>query len=504
MFRDLEHPHPETPHLLLTGTHFTHHMESSYPDLPQSNDRPKLPYFGVGAEENAGSLDDILFGPSRSDDSASLESRSASNSLIGSQSDDSDSDSETVQSSRHAPSEVSEDLDAGRQEITIEAERGRARGRGRGGRRGRGRGLGRGPTLGLGHGEETTRGRGAHRGRRGKRVRGNMAARQDPEKSIGRRTGHRMITQPPEPEFREAYDEAMNAYLEADFELALERASDAVQINPEVFSAYNLVSQIHTAMGSSSLSLDALWLGAHTARDPEAWWNNVRHTKERSDLTEEERHDRLRDCYSNIIRLKEDDKAAHRGRLEYYLQDPVSRKGSRECRFMLKLWPDDLEILGTYAEAAIECKDRKEVYDARRAFRSAVEIHKRNDPDGRTSEFDFSDLVLLLNLFKFLGKGYWQDGLNAATTNSRWLLGRADEACWKESPEDDREWDLEHEPRRAVVHNFDASRFPIELYGQGLPPDIRANLGLFRLHLGQEHFKEAMVGNDNMQHLLKL
>lgn len=487
----------------MTGTQVLHHMEASYPDLPRSNDRPRLPYFGVGAEENTGSLDDILFGQTDPEDETVLHSGSSSKSLSETQSNASHSDSsasDSEQDIRASSPHFPENHDAGRQETARGNDRGRARGRGRGSRGGRSRGRGRGLALALGRDEVTKRGR----GRGGRAGRGNMTANQDQDNVLGRRPGHRMLVQPSEPEFREAYEEAMSAYVESDFELALERASDAIQINPEVFSAYNLVSQIHTAMGNATLSLDALWLGAHTARDPEAWWNNVRHTKERCDLTEEERRHRLRDCYSNIITLKEDDKEAHRARLEHYLQDPVSKKGCRECRYMLKLWPDDLEILGTYAEAAIEGRDRKEVYDARRSFSTAVEIHKREHPDGRTSEFDFSDLSLFLNLFKVLGKGYWQDGLNVAITTSRWLLGRTNEACWKESPEDDREWDIEDEPRRTDVADFVAGEYPLESYGQGLPPDIRANLGLFRLHLGKEYFKEAMVSCHYGQQPLRL
>ena len=73
---------------------------------------------------------------------------------------------------------------------------------------------------------------------------------------------------------------------------------------------------------------------------------------------------------------------------------------------------------------------------------------------------------------------------------SRWIMGRHEESWWDKVVDDDREWDAD-DARRMQIEEYVASHFDSQLYGEGLPLELRVKLGLYRLRLG--NFDEAMV-----------
>jgi len=126
---------------------------------------------------------------------------------------------------------------------------------------------------------------------------------------------------------------------------------------------------------------------------------------------------------------------------------------------------------------------------AKIAYDKAIIHYQSVQLDEYGGEFSFSDLNIYLELFMSMQE--WSDGLKAVKSVARWLCGRKSETFW-DLRDDDCEWDLEHEPRRTALPNFDSSAHKLDAYGQALLPEIRAKMGIFRLHLGRTQLEEAM------------
>ena len=89
-----------------------------------------------------------------------------------------------------------------------------------------------------------------------------------------------------------------------------------------------------------------------------------------------------------------------------------------------------------------------------------------------------------------------KEGLKVIRRLSRWMLGREGDSFWEDFMEDDREFDLDHEPRRAEVLHLAQQNYPLSSYGRGLPLDLRIKLGVLRLKLGPDHQREAFVSGN--------
>jgi len=299
--------------------------------------------------------------------------------------------------------------------------------------------------------------------------------------------GPRAIAEP-SPEFKALQGRATTAFLEGDFETAADFSRQAIQNNPEVFAAHSLLSQIYLEMGNREESLAVLWSGAHTKRETGVWWEVAHRTKELAGEDTVATSNQLMYCYSQIIRLDSSDFEARKGRLDQYMDQGFKGKAIRECEQLLRLRPNDLDCLQMLAEL---CRRGDEVESAKKAYEKAVKHYRSVQMDGFGGGFSFSDLNIYLEVFASLEQ--WDEGVATLKSLARWLCGRRGELYWDKYPGNDCEWDLEDAPRRVLIPEFQPSPFGSEAYGDGLPPEIRAKLGIFRLHLGPGHRKEALV-----------
>ncbi|KAJ8608958.1 hypothetical protein MRB53_039397 [Persea americana] len=371
--------------------------------------------------------------------------------------------------------ELDEALDAtiaGALEETGEGRRGAARGRGRGrgrGKRGRPRGFGLGP--GSQGGKVRVRGgpRGRPRGSKG-------GARGDGDFEGKRKRSTRNLAEP-SAEFKSLQDKATTAFLDQRYEEALDHARQAIQINPEIFAAHSLLSQIYLEMGKQAESLAVLWSGAHTKREVGVWWEVANRTAELG--SGESTQNQLKYCYSQINRLDPNDFDARKLRLAIYVDEGATGRAIRETKAMLRIRPHDLDTLQSLAELCIVYDDAPR---AKKVYAAAIDHYKLLQNDGFGGGFSFSDLNIYLELFAHDKE--WQQGLIVAKSISRWLCGRRDETYWDDVQDNDCEWDLDDEPRRVLVEDFIASDLGSDAYGQNLPPEIRAKMGIFRMQLG--------------------
>lgn len=332
------------------------------------------------------------------------------------------------------------------------ARSGRPRGRGR---RGRGRG----------------RGRGGGSGRGGK----------------GIKKGLRKPLEPTQ-EFKILHSQATTAFIDREYDKAEELTQQAILINPEMFPAHSLLSEIHMARGDKDKALTALFHGAHTRpRDAQVWSKVAQLILERAG---DDRVSGLKDaiyCYNRIIGADATNIDARYQRASLNRELGYKAKAAYEYERLLKQLPHDTTVLRHLAEIYIELGG---VERAKQQYDESIEYYRASE-SGENMAFTWSDLNIYAELFSYLGQ--YEQGIVKIKSLSRWLLGRRQDDLWEYSNEDDREWDHDDEPRRSQVRGFQPGSYEPAAYGEGLPLELRTKLGVYRLRSNQSNLMEALV-----------
>ncbi|KAJ9647225.1 transcription factor TFIIIC subunit tfc4 [Coniosporium tulheliwenetii] len=383
---------------------------------------------------------------------------------------------------------VDENID---EDILSEDEDAAGRGR-RGGRRGRGsRGRasrGRGSARGRGRGASQTGSRASQpgRGRRGGRPPRGEGQRGGVKGKRGPRAGAN-----PGAEYMRIQGLAADAYVAGNWDQALAYAEQAVKINPDMLQSHSLKSEIFERMGRPQDAADALFIGAHTVRSTELWKNVAERLRSVGGGDERALNQKISYCYSKIISIDPDDHETRAKRLEILLQLNHLRNAIRECEMILRSCPDDITIVTQLAQLYVADKQPQKAVD----FFEQVIARLTKDEEPETSLFDWGLLnvyvdLIVLNDTEEEGEKH-DRGLNELKKWSRWLLGRKEETFWDEFA-DDREWDLEHSPRRTAVSEFVPGKHPLNAYGQGLPIELRIRMGIFQLRRTHPLLDEAL------------
>lgn len=291
----------------------------------------------------------------------------------------------------------------------------------------------------------------------------------------------------PSPEFKMLHSEATSAFIDGDYERATELVKRAIQINPEMFAAHSLLSEIFLAQGEKDKALTALFSGAHTRpRDPSVWAKVARMVMER---VGEDRQTALNDalyCYSRVVDIDQRNLNARFQRAAVYRELGHNGRAAADYERILKESPHNARALRHLAETFIDMNDVQTAFDY---WFESVEYFMSLDPE-EAPEFSWSDVNIYAELFTYLGRH--SEGLREIKSLCRWLLGRGDDTMWEDFNEDDREWDFNDSPRRIKTDGYIPKQWPRDSYGLGLPLELRIKLGLFRLRMGYEQKDEAL------------
>jgi general transcription factor 3C polypeptide 3 (transcription factor C subunit 4) len=353
----------------------------------------------------------------------------------------------------------------------------------RGGQRGRPRGRGRG---GGRAGTTSTRGKSKSKGRRGGRPK-------------GMRHGPRKVADPGE-EFKELQRKANERFIAQDYPTALQYAQDAIQLNPEIFDAHNIASEIYAAMGEEVKSIDSLIIGAPTKRDPGLWHFIIERVKKLDpevypEYTEEAKTALTLRCLQQIVLLDNQNYEARSHILEIEASLGHVSKCVKLGRKMLKLRKEqtkdgpDTEVLKIMAMMGTSNKRQTKLHLTKliESFDDSIEFFLKRKPDD--SDLDWEMINIYLDL---LDRSHqYAYALRRLKALARWKQGRAKETYWDDQ-EDDREYDIEDGPQRVAVPQF-KPKTQNATFGQTLPLEIRVKLGIFRLRKGLGDFQEAMV-----------
>ncbi|KAF3028568.1 transcription factor TFIIIC subunit tfc4 [Penicillium rubens] len=290
----------------------------------------------------------------------------------------------------------------------------------------------------------------------------------------------------PSPEFKHLHSGATSAFIDGDYERAIDLVMQAIQINPEMFAAHSLLSEIFLAQGEKDKALAALFNGAHTRpKDPGVWVKVARLILDRAG---ENRQSALHDvayCYSRILEVSPDNTNIRFQRAAIYRELGHNGRAAAEYERLLKDCPHSARALRHIAETYIDLNDVQKAVDH---YANSIDHYLSLDPEA--SDFTWSDLNIYVELFGYLNEP--EEGLISLKILARWLLGRGEDSVWDGHEDDDREWDADDSPRRIKTDGFIPNQWPRESYGLGLPLELRIKMGVFRLKLGDKHHNEAL------------
>lgn len=279
------------------------------------------------------------------------------------------------------------------------------------------------------------------------------------------------------------------AFLSGEYGLALDLAFEVIRINAETHQAWITVASIFREQGDSSKALSAMIYAAHLRpKDVSGWLQCASYATQTIFDDEAENLHKARLCYSAALRADHSNVDARLGKaIVCHRQGHISAAIS-EYKIVLKHRPYDLEIVRKLAEACVDSKHPGNVIpSAIAAYERYFERAKADMAHNETSA-PWQDIGIYVDLFASTGR--YLNAIRELKSLSRWFLGRGDEKYWDDWQDDDREWDADHQ-RRVGVLGFVPLAKDSNLYGQGLPHDLRVRLAIYRLRLGAD--SEAMV-----------
>lgn len=300
----------------------------------------------------------------------------------------------------------------------------------------------------------------------------------------------RGLRKPLEPsvEFKALHSQATMAFIDHDYEKAETLALQAIQVNPEMFAAHSLLSEIYMARKDKPKALAALFNGAHTRpRDIQVWLKLAQWIIER---VGNDGIASIRDaiyCYSRIITVDKNCAKARRGRAALYRASGQIGRAAFDYEHLLAQAPHDTIILRVLAEIYI---DLSETDLALSHFDRCFRYYRAKEAHNVTS-ISWSDVNIYIELYGY--EQEYQKGIFQLKSLARWLVGRENDNIWDSFNRDDREWDDEDEPRRVQVEGFISGKYESSAYGAGLPIELRTKLGIYRLEMGADHFEEAIA-----------
>ncbi|KAI4086363.1 MAG: hypothetical protein LQ344_007618 [Seirophora lacunosa] len=265
----------------------------------------------------------------------------------------------------------------------------------------------------------------------------------------------------PSDEFKSLHTQAIGAFVDADFEAAEQLTLQAILVNPEMYAAHSLLAEIHLARRDRDKALTALFNGAHTRpRNTQVWTDLAELLLDRTQRGEDAPITDALYCYSRVIQIEPQNIRARCQRAELNRRLGYNGRAAAEYESLLKIIPHDLTILRSLAEIYTDLEDPQRAMEH---YNASIVFYKSKEPD-RADTFAWSDVNIYIELFA--DQQRYNEGIRALKYLSRWLLGRPDDPIWEVFDQDDREFDLDHYPRRVEVEGFYADSHEDMSYGQ--------------------------------------
>jgi general transcription factor 3C polypeptide 3 (transcription factor C subunit 4) len=299
-------------------------------------------------------------------------------------------------------------------------------------------------------------------------------------------------TVPPSEEFTSLHQQALDLFIDkGDAERAKEVILEAIAVNPEVFSAHSLLSEILMSQGDQEQGVNAMFMGCHAmARDPDVWHQFIDLVLNQTTYSRVVAWWQASYALGKLCKLEPKDIDT---RYQYAVALQKAQRylpAITQVKKILETQPYNSGCYKVFAECLVA---RAKVDEATELYDDMIAHYRRERfTDGDTFEWTdvevYSELMLrqegelLTNITK---------AISALKQLSRWKLDRDEEEFWDDVVDNDCEFDAEDEPRRSKIPGFVPNDNSPESYGLGLPLEIRAQLGVLRLRQGG-HRAEAL------------
>lgn len=278
------------------------------------------------------------------------------------------------------------------------------------------------------------------------------------------------------------------AFLNGDFETSERMIHEIIRINAETHQAWVTLATICEEQGRDADALTAKLYASHLRpKNVEGWLGCAALALHIAG--DDNHHPALKTagtCFASAVLAQPTNVRARLGRAELNNRRGHLSKAIRDYLIILDHHPYDISVVRKLAEVCETSRNSEHVRKAVTAYQkyfSYLRASALNHEPGLVWG-DISIYVELLACVEDYRKAISEIGFLA-----RWLLHREDETIWEEWQEDDREWDVDN-ARRLKVPGF-STCYNSSLYGLGLPLELRARLGLYRLKLGDAEESKA-------------
>ncbi|EPE36105.1 TPR-like protein [Glarea lozoyensis ATCC 20868] len=283
---------------------------------------------------------------------------------------------------------------------------------------------------------------------------------------------------------------------------AMALVDEVIGINSETYEAWTLKASLFQERGNIESAIESLWVAAHLRhKHVDPWFNCAALCLEGTGASRALYLPRAQRCFANAARCQPTNLQAYLGKADVYFEREMFPMAVNTYEHILKkVRPHSLEVMRRVGESAIAAfhagiangetavtAGRAEIEVAINRYTKEI-AHFKSNPDDFDEEIGWSEVLAYSELFIFDGR--YERAIKELSSLARWLVGREEESFWEDFTENDAEWDISNS-RRSGVPSFKPDAFTPESYGLGLPLELRAKLGIYRLRLGHED--EAMA-----------
>lgn len=319
----------------------------------------------------------------------------------------------------------------------------------------------------------------------------------------GRRRGPRKAAEPTG-DVKLRLNMASEAYLQGRIDDAIQLVEDAIRINAEIHRAWILLAQLFEERGELRKRLTAQICAAQLEpKNIDGWLSVAQQAVALRDMYPDDADELTRQaifCYSGALRSDNEHRTARHSRAALVLDRGYYKGAAKDYTFLANRLYYDVYALRGLAETTVLLAETSKRKQPTYTPESAIDAYRRCIDHFRESGFDeeypfeWEDVYIFVDLLGYVKQ--FREGIHELKSLARWLLDRSEESFWDyfndDLVDDDREWDADN-VRRLEVPGFQEGKSPDASYGNGLPLQLRAKLGVYRLELGQED--EAMVSD---------
>lgn len=294
-------------------------------------------------------------------------------------------------------------------------------------------------------------------------------------KNYGRRQALRMANKELNPEVRDNFAKANEAFVKQDLNTAIKYYKEVVRLDTTNFSAYKTLGEIYQMKGNMNKCC-SLWLCAAACVPWDiVFWGTV------AELSAQLGHiDQAIHCYNHAINYRPKgtmpDPQYLLDRAMLHKQKRLFGRALEGFQRLHRMFPTDPQYVKHLASVYCE---QKRLNDAVRLYKNILDENIANKPDLKFVVFNWSALNILCELL--ITQHNWYEGVKIIKKAARFLQRRMDEHWWTD--DDDAEFDDRRPTVIAKLVPRDQNKYLSREHG--LPIDIRFKLAQFRLEMDQ-------------------